>query len=134
MTANDSAGRTDQARRGRTPVLVAMLLLAGAFLAGCGGGSEENLAMTVTGTEMAFDAPEQVPPGTYDVTFRNDGAQWHELAFTDPTGQVVARQSIGPGKSTVMEVELEPGPWELSCHEVGHYEAGMHGPLIVEEQ
>ena len=86
----------------------------------------------MVGTEMAFDAPDRVPAGSYDVRFRNDGAVPHELAFRHPSGSFVARRSIGGGMSAVIPVTLEPGTYELGCFEPGHYEAGMHRLLIVD--
>jgi uncharacterized cupredoxin-like copper-binding protein len=113
----------------RSRVLVIVATLA---VAGCGSSDEAvGKPMTVVGTEMAFAAPDQVTAGRYEVTFRNEGAEYHELAFTHPAGQVVARTSIPGGEEVVMEVDLEPGTWELGCFEPGHYEAGMHQPLVV---
>jgi len=89
--------------------------------------------MTVVGTEMAFEAPARVPAGDYEVTFQNAGAVYHELAFKDPSGEVVARRSIPAGEEVVMEVTLNPGRWELGCFEPGHYEAGMHKVLEVRD-
>lgn len=97
----------------------------------CGGDGEAPKPMTVVGTEMAFEAPDRVPAGSYTVTFRNDGAVHHELAFRAPSGEFTARRSIGGGQSVTLEVDLEPGTWELGCFEPGHYEAGMHRPLVV---
>lgn len=111
-------------------------LLAGALIllvsVSCGGEGGDGRAMTVIGTEMAFEAPGRVRAGAYEVTFRNDGAVHHELAFKNPDGDFVARRSIAAGQSIVMEVELGAGAWELGCFEPGHYEAGMHRDLIVE--
>lgn len=114
-----------------------MLALAVAAVAGCGsdgggdGGGGDRRSLVVVGTEMAFDAPETVTAGMYEVTFRNDGAVPHELAFRDPSGEIVTRRSIAASAQVTMEVELTPGAWELACYEPGHYEAGMHEPLTV---
>jgi uncharacterized cupredoxin-like copper-binding protein len=112
--------------------MVALTVLMGVGLFACGGSDAPSRTMTVVGTEMAFAAPDSVVAGDYSVTFRNDGAVHHELAFRDPSGEIVARRSIPGGQSVVMEVRLEPGTWELGCFEPGHYEAGMHRQLIVE--
>ncbi len=116
-------------------ILVGALGLLVMPVAGCGGddgGAQRT--MTVVGTEMAFEAPDRVVEGDYAVTFRNEGAVHHELAFMNSQGEFVGRRSIGPGQSTTMDVELEPGTWELGCYEPGHYDAGMHRPLIVEPE
>lgn len=111
-----------------TAAAVAVMVVA----ASCGGDSRDERALTVVGTEMAFDAPGRTVAGRYQVTFRNDGAVYHELAFKDPDGQFVARRSIAGGQSITMAVDLGPGTWELGCFEPGHYEAGMHSDLIVD--
>ena len=89
--------------------------------------------MAVVGREMAFEAPNRVLAGDYNVTFRNAGALYHELAFKNPSGEFVTRRSIGAGETIDMEITLEPGTWELGCFEPGHYEAGMHRELLVEQ-
>ena len=113
----------------------ALMLAAAGALAGCSTNRIQDAAhtMTVVGTEMSFDALDEVASGTYEVTFRNIGAEHHELAFVNPAGEFVARRSIPGGESVVMEVDLTPGDWELGCFEPGHYEAGMHKPLVVVE-
>jgi uncharacterized cupredoxin-like copper-binding protein len=88
--------------------------------------------MTVTGTEMAFSAPDHVVAGRYNIFFRNDGAIVHELAVSDSSGTFVGRRSVEPGQTVTFEVKLTPGSWELSCHEPGHFEGGMHRPLVVD--
>jgi uncharacterized cupredoxin-like copper-binding protein len=100
---------------------------------GCGdsGGSDDGFL--VVGSEMAFDAPSEVAPGSYSVTFRNDGALPHELAFKDPAGEFAVRRSIAAASEVTIEVELTEGTWQLECLEPGHMEAGMYRPLVVAE-
>ena len=117
----------------RKVVLGVLAVLAAAMLGGCANDGEtfEAKGFSVIGTEMAFEAPESVAAGMYEVTFRNDGAVPHELAFRDPSGDIVTRRSIAASSEVTIEIELTPGAWELACHEPGHYEAGMHKPLTV---
>jgi uncharacterized cupredoxin-like copper-binding protein len=113
----------------RHGIVVAFALVA-LPLAGCGGGGETR-ELTIVGTEMAFEAPSTTPAGDDAVTFRNEGTVAHEVAFRDPSGEIVARRSLGAGQSVELEVALTPGRWELGCFEPGHYEGGMHSPLAV---
>lgn len=110
---------------------LATLVLALVLLGAC-GTTPSSRAMTVVGTEMAFDAPRRVPAGHYEVTFRNEGLVAHELAFRGPDGEFVNRISIGAAQSQVVDVDLEPGTWVLGCYEPGHFEAGMHESLVVD--
>ena len=111
---------------------IAALLLTSAVLLGgaCGSGDDAN-ELRIEGDEMLFTAPSETPAGDYRVEFVNVGAIAHELAFTDPTGEIVVRRSIPAGASAELEVELTPGTWTLACHEPGHYEAGMVRDLEV---
>jgi hypothetical protein len=108
-----------------------VLLLTVVLTTACGEDAEPR-TMTVVGTEMAFEAPDTVPAGRYQVTFRNAGLVPHELAFRHPSGEFLNRISIPAHATQEIEVDLEPGTWELGCFEPGHHEAGMHRPLVVD--
>ena len=113
--------------------VVLAVLVAAAFVGACGGDKLDDQTMTVTGAEMSFDAPNSVPAGNYRVTFINNGNVQHELAFKDPSGKFVARNSVAPHQTVLMQVKIsKKGTWDLGCYEPGHYEAGMHKPLVVE--
>jgi len=112
-----------------------VLIACAVSIAACGedAATGPRKVLFVVGTEMAFDAPASVPEGDYTVTFLNNGAVFHELAFKDPDGEFRARRTIaGGGQTITMDVTLTPGTWELGCFEPGHYEAGMHRELLVE--
>jgi uncharacterized cupredoxin-like copper-binding protein len=114
---------------------VAVVAFISVSVSGCtsseGGRDGRSDTFTVVGTEMAFDAPDRVTGGDYTVVFRNAGTVYHELAFRDPAGKFIARRSIPAHQSVTMDVSLETGTYELGCFEPGHYEAGMHRPLVV---
>jgi len=111
---------------------VLVTLLAAVALLSCSGDPAlPSRSMSVVGTEMAFQAPDVVEPGNYQVTFRNAGTVYHELAFKDSSGKFLVRRSIAAGMTTVMNVKLPAGTYELGCFEPGHYAAGMHKMLTV---
>ena len=113
--------------------LARITLAAAAFGgSGCGDTDRPSNELTVVGTEMAFDAPARVAAGDYQVVFSNQGTVHHELAFRSPGGQIVSRRSIAAGQEVELKVTLQPGTWELGCFEPGHYEGGMHRPLVVD--
>jgi uncharacterized cupredoxin-like copper-binding protein len=109
----------------------AALVVVSVTLAAC-AGDQKAMPLTVVGTEMAFTAPDRVSAGRYAVTFRNEGTTYHELALKDPSGAIAMRRSIPAGQQVVIDLDLEPGTWELGCFEPGHYEGGMHRPLVVD--
>ena len=117
----------------RSAVLALAVLAFAVTSAACGGNDLPARQLTVVGTEMSFDAPDVVATGSYTVSFRNAGAVDHELAFTSPGGKLAVRRSIPAGHTVQMEVRLTTGVWELSCHEPGHYEQGMHKTLTVDD-
>lgn len=120
-----------RSRRRHGTLAATFVLLTLVTIGACGEAAEPR-TMAVIGTEMAFDAPARVPAGHYAVTFQNAGLVPHELAFRDPSGEFVNRISIGAQAMQMIEVDLEPGTWELGCYEPGHHEAGMHRTLLVD--
>jgi len=69
------------------------------------------------------DVPE---PGTYEVTFVNDGAILHDLTFADGT-----TTKAEPGQSSTIEVVIPEGGTTFICSVPGHADAGMTGTLTV---
>ena len=116
-----------------TRVLVIALVAIPILLSACGsaGADHKSRTLAVVGTEMAFAAPDSVVAGDYVVRFTNDGAMSHEVAVRDATGDVLRRIGAAPGQTATMELELEPGTYELGCFEPGHYQQGMKRLLTV---
>jgi uncharacterized cupredoxin-like copper-binding protein len=117
-----------RSRRRLLGVVVPLLLLLGTTACGDDGGGQE---LTVVGTEMAFDAPATTPGGAVTIRFENRGAIFHEVAVKDASGKVLRRTQAAPGRTSSMELTLQPGTYELGCFEPGHYEGGMHRLLEV---
>jgi uncharacterized cupredoxin-like copper-binding protein len=115
-----------------TSLVACAALALGLLLSACGGEAVlPSRSMTVVGREMAFDAPDRVEPGEYQIVFRNTGAEFHELAIKNSSGDVMTRRSIAGGATATMKVRLDPGTYELGCFEPGHYAGGMHQMLVV---
>jgi uncharacterized cupredoxin-like copper-binding protein len=113
------------------PIRVGLIVVALAGLAGC-GEDEPLQAVTLVGTEMAFaPADVSIASGTVVLRLRNEGRGFHEVAV-EQQGRALGRTSAPPGRSAVLELDLEPGRYELACREPGHYESGMRGTLRVE--
>jgi len=66
------------------------------------------------------------------VTFRvtNDGEETHALEV-EGNGIEEETESIAPGESGSLTVDLVPGEYEFYCPIDGHREEGMEGKVVV---
>ncbi len=113
-----------------------------------GGGSAEAEGEV----DIALLDPLKIDPATVTVksddgkvTFNavNEGASPHTLAVgkgpfsPDASGDIPPDQlegdtgAIGPGEKKTLEVELDPGSYELLCTITGHYAGGQKATLEV---
>jgi FtsP/CotA-like multicopper oxidase with cupredoxin domain len=113
-----------------------------------GGGSVEAEGEV----DISLLDPLKIDPATVTVKAEdgkvrfnavNDGASPHTLAvgkgpFTpDASGDIPADQlegdtgPLGPGEKKTLEVELDPGTYELLCTITGHYAGGQKATLEV---
>jgi len=74
---------------------------------------------------MRLDAP-----GTYTFKVTNDGQTQHALEI-DGNGVEEETDTLGPGESGEVTVELAAGEYELYCPIDNHRANGMEGALIV---
>jgi manganese oxidase len=120
-----------------------MALLLAAVVLGAGGGTPSEVASPSTSSVgasasagpiaiRAFDLgfePAMVhvaAPGTYAVTFANDGGTLHDLTFADGTKVEAAPHTTSSGRVTV-----PPGGLTFICSVPGHADAGMRGAVMV---
>lgn len=114
--------------------------------------------LDVVATEYGWSGmPEHLPPGSYPLTLRNDGAEAHEIQVFEnldgleldelfdmgPADMEAHVQSaggaiVGPGAtSEATTLELEEGTYEVVCFIPAttdgrpHFEHGMHQTLAV---
>jgi uncharacterized cupredoxin-like copper-binding protein len=111
------------------------VLAAVVVLAACGSGSEEAATgetVSIGETEFALD-PSSVridEAGTVTFSVTNNGSMEHAL---EVEGQGVEEESdtIAPGETAELTVDLTDGSYEIYCPVDGHREQGMEGTLTV---
>jgi len=83
---------------------------------------------TITAFDLGFEpAMVHVPgPGTYEVTFVNDGGIFHDVTFAD--GTVIGAEGH---QSATGEVTIGPDGMTFICSVPGHADGGMTGEVMV---
>ncbi len=113
-------------------------------LAGCGGdgndsGSGTTTSSTATGKPVTVSLvdfalePKTVQldaPGTYTFTATNNGQTSHALEI-EGNGVEEETDTLSPGDSGEVTVELAAGDYEIYCPIDGHRAQGMEGSLVV---
>ena len=84
--------------------------------------------ITITAFDLGFEpAMAHVSsPGTYTVTFVNDGGTYHDLTFAD--GTVIGAEGH---ESATGEVTIPADGMTFICSVPGHADAGMTGDVMV---
>lgn len=123
------------------PAIVS-LIGAALLLAACGSDENGDGAATpaasaetieISATEFAFDPPtiELDQAGEYTFRLTNDGGTPHALEIEGAGIEEAASETIGPGETTEVTVELGEGEYEMYCPVDGHRDMGMEGTLVV---
>ena len=132
----------------RALLVTALVPLALALLAGCGGGKSgtttgaatKNSAPPpsgshrLTATESEYKivlSSSSVPAGKYVIDAVNKGSIDHALAVNGPGTAGTQTSSISPGASQTLAVTLAKGSYDLYCPVPGHKALGMDVKLTV---
>ncbi len=131
-------------------MIVAMFVLAACSGAGASSGSGQAVNVQVTLTDFKIDSSlttfsTGVP---YHFTVTNKGSVAHQMLIMPPESSSISAdqatsmslagiggQGIAPGTTQTFDYTFTKpaaaGTLELSCHLPGHYDAGMHTPIVV---
>jgi uncharacterized cupredoxin-like copper-binding protein len=118
---------------------VAVLALAGCGGDGNGSGGGTTTTSAAAGTPVTMSLvdfalePKTVQvdaPGTYTFKVTNNGQTQHALEI-DGNGVEEETDTLSPGDSGGVTVELAAGEYELYCPIDGHRANGMEGSLVV---
>ncbi len=133
--------------------MVALFAFAFIGLTACSGsGSASSKTVDVQVTLSEFKIAPSITTFKVGVPYHfvvtNNGSVAHELDIIPPeSGQLTPDQVQKLSLATIGEKDLQPGATatldytfsqaysqgalELACHLPGHYEAGMHIPIVV---
>jgi plastocyanin len=111
------------------------------FAAACGGGDDsstngsatagDNQVIDVTATDFHFGPPAlTAAAGTVTFTLTNNGQTSHALTI-EGNGIEETSETIAPGGTTDLTVDLAEGEYEIYCPVDGHKDMGMVGTLTV---
>jgi uncharacterized cupredoxin-like copper-binding protein len=94
-----------------------------------GGGGE---TVAISETEYKIDpADPSVKAGSVTFDVSNDGTTAHDLEI-EGNGIEEVTDTIEPGGSAQLTVDLEPGTYEMYCTIGGHADLGMEGEVTVQ--
>jgi plastocyanin len=94
------------------------------------GGTE---AVSITATETDFRISldgDGLAAGSYTIDVVNSGDATHDLAVEQDGNTIAKSDSIGPGDTTTLSVDLAPGQYVFYCSIGNHRAMGME--LTVE--
>ena len=84
-------------------------------------------------SEFTIDMPDELPAGPTTFAISNDGGTEHsfEIESEDMGFEEGLDENLDPGESATLEVDLEPGTYEVYCPVGNHREQGMELELTV---
>jgi uncharacterized cupredoxin-like copper-binding protein len=131
----------------RSTLILAALVIFSTLLAACGpsgsGGSSQAVEVKVTLTDFKVESSlTTFSVGTpYHFVITNNGSVAHEILIMAPGGDrsqallTVGEKDLQAGATKAVDYTFTTaapdGKLEFACHISGHYEAGMHLPLVV---
>ena len=88
--------------------------------------------LTATEGEMFIEVSEDaLSAGSYTIEVVNEGSATHDLVVERDGADVASTDSIGPGSSATLTVDLEPGEYVLYCSIANHRSMGMEVTVTV---
>jgi hypothetical protein len=122
---------------------IALLLLAAGVLTACATAPADSALIALD--EYSIEISDStIAAGPVPIEIKNLGEFAHTLIVTRADGSAVtATETLAPGESTSLVLDLEPGGYQVSCRIVvqipngtivDHYEEGMLAALEVAER
>jgi uncharacterized cupredoxin-like copper-binding protein len=84
-------------------------------------------------TEFSIDMPTSLTAGPQTFSVTNNGTTEHNFEIEGQGIESVFDTNLVPGETLTMEVDLQPGTYEVYCPVGNHREQGMETELTVTE-
>ena len=89
-------------------------------------GGEQAQALTATEENFSISLDKDtLTAGTYEITVVNNGSATHDLAVEEDGTTEATSDSIAPGASTTLTVDLDAGEYVFYCTIGNHRAMGM---------
>lgn len=95
--------------------------------------SEEGNTVQVDLTEFTIDIPTTLPAGPTTFEIKNIGSFRHNFEIKGQSIEEVLATDLEAGQSDILELDLQPGTYEIICPVGNHAEQGMELELTVPE-
>lgn len=84
-------------------------------------------------TEFSIDMPTSLPAGLQAFGVTNNGILQHNFEIEGQGIESVFDTNLAPGETLTMQVDLQPGTYEIYCPVGDHQQLGMETQLTVTE-
>jgi plastocyanin len=96
-------------------------------------GSTQGQAITATEADFSISVDEDtLTAGSYTVEVVNNGNASHDLVIQQGDNDIAKSDSIGPGDTTTLTVDLQPGEYVFYCSIGNHRQMGMEKTVTVQ--
>jgi uncharacterized cupredoxin-like copper-binding protein len=98
---------------------------------GTTGGAAEAAAVQVSLVEYSIEMPTSLPAGPTTFEITNNGTEEHGFEIEGEGVDAALEPRLQPGEMGTLEVDLQPGTYEIYCPVDGHADQGMRIELTV---
>jgi uncharacterized cupredoxin-like copper-binding protein len=130
------------------PLLIAMLALTACAGNASASNNSSNVQITLSDFKITSSLTTFSTGVTYHFTVTNKGAVPHQMLIMPPEPDTITPEKatsdalaglgsagINPGETKTFDYTFKQaypsGKLEFACHLPGHYDAGMHTPIVV---
>ncbi len=106
---------------------------AGSAAGASASGATQGQSITATEADFSISLDQDtLAAGSYTVQVVNDGNATHDLVVEQGGNDIAKSDSIGPGDTTTLTVDLKPGQYVFYCSIGNHRSMGMEKTVTVQ--